>query len=632
MLSEEGLILVVVLVACALVVLGVLELAWPTRPRHPVRPTEAARDPWRRARSRAVPPQGPVSSRAETAVAERALANTSLLFPDASEFSKWERRDTPLVVSGADPALPAVIPATVPSAVIPAAIVASAPQTVAVAEAVESPVVTGAIDEVPPPDVVAVEIPAAPPRAVVTAETCEPAPPVEAAEPIAPTPAADMLEPTLAPPDLHLVSPPIAEVTDAPHTRPRRARPRPLPRSAWHPAPPGKPAAPDAVSLVPSSADSPAEIATSAAPEMSVVERCFALLRDERLAEVVSVAEEGLKTRQARGISVPSPEAAQEAAGLWGVVGLAKQKLDDFRGARFAFEEAIAVAPGTERATWERHLATLALTAGRRAIDDGETEPSSPARIDSLRAAIDWLERGLVVAPHDVELRDALAGARDTLWPAYEAVVRKLVRSRKVAEARRTLDEVIADPDCPPERRGAFRRLLGSAMGTEAGQATAEAARHMQGGREAEAVAALARAESTIAAIAADALAARRRRELEHRLWRGYMKLGVGRVEAGEHEAAIDPLFHALSFTESGSERQDETRTMLARALGELVDRRIVQIEGLADAGDTGAASAGSDELRSLLRRAEDQGLPDSHLTDASDKVRALFRRLGKPE
>ena len=535
MLSEEGLILVVVLVACALVVLGVLELVWPTRSRHPVRPTDAARDPWRRARSRAAPPPEAVSSRTEATVEGPAMELASV---------------PPLVASDAGPASPAVIPAENLERVASAADKAETP------EATTPPVAAVEIDEGPPPAVGAAEIPARP----------------------------------------------------------------------------GEPAAPAAVSVAPSSADSLAEIATSSAAERSVVERCFALLSAERLAEVVSVAEERLKTHQSRGISVPSPGAAQEAAALWGVVGLAKQKLDDFRDARFAFEEAIAVAPGTERATWERHLATLALTAGRRAIADGAAEPSSPARIDSLRAAIDWLERGLVVAPHDAELGDALAGTRDALWPAYEAVVKKLVRLRKVAEARRILDEIVTDPDCPSERRGAFRRLLGSAMGTEAGQATAEAARHMQGGREEEAVAALARAESTIAAIAVDALAARRRRELEHRLWRGYMTLGVGRVEAGEHEAAIDPLFHALSFSEAGSERQDETRAMLARALGEIVDRRTAEIDRLADAGDTDAASAESDELQSLLRRAADQGLPDSHLTDAFDKTRARFRRLGKAE
>src|SRR5688572_3562066 len=51
MLSEEALLLFVVLGAVALLVLGVLELLAPTRHRHPRRRRAPARDPWRRARS-----------------------------------------------------------------------------------------------------------------------------------------------------------------------------------------------------------------------------------------------------------------------------------------------------------------------------------------------------------------------------------------------------------------------------------------------------------------------------------------------------------------------------------------------------------------------------------------------------
>jgi tetratricopeptide (TPR) repeat protein len=47
MLTEEALILVSAFAGLALLVLGVMEELWPTRPRHPGRPS---RDPWRRAR------------------------------------------------------------------------------------------------------------------------------------------------------------------------------------------------------------------------------------------------------------------------------------------------------------------------------------------------------------------------------------------------------------------------------------------------------------------------------------------------------------------------------------------------------------------------------------------------------
>jgi len=44
-LSEEALVLVTAVGACALLILGILELVWPSRPRHPVRRLEPAPPP-----------------------------------------------------------------------------------------------------------------------------------------------------------------------------------------------------------------------------------------------------------------------------------------------------------------------------------------------------------------------------------------------------------------------------------------------------------------------------------------------------------------------------------------------------------------------------------------------------------
>ena len=364
--------------------------------------------------------------------------------------------------------------------------------------------------------------------------------------------------------------------------------------------------------------------------EVSAVERCFTLFKAKRFAEVVTLGEEALRALRSAAVSVPTPAAAEETARLWGVVGLAKQGLGDLEGARFAFEEAIALGPRTERPTWERSLAALALTAGRQsligAVEGGQARRE---RVDSLRSAIEWLERGLAVTPGDAAMREALGSAREALWPAYEAIVKALVQRQEFVEARRLLDEVMADPDCPPARQSAFRALLGDAMGGEVGQATAEAVRHMQGGREDEAVAALARAESVMAVIAADALPAKRLQELARRLWWGYMKLGANRVEAGAVEAALGPLFNALSLTEVEAERRDETRAALVQALGAVVEAKSAEIGRLIDAGEHGAASVERDKLWSLLRGAVDQGLREDDLSDASAKARALDHRIG---
>jgi len=364
------------------------------------------------------------------------------------------------------------------------------------------------------------------------------------------------------------------------------------------------------------------EMVASAAGDESVVERCVALLADERFAEVVTLGEEELAALKSTVSLAPSAAAAQEMARLWGAVGLAWQGLDDFERARFAFEEAIAVAPQTQRPTWERHLAALALTTGRRMLEAGGT---GPERVESIRSAIEWLGRGLAVAPDDAALNDALVAARDALWRTNEELVRGLVRRKDLAGARRHLDDVIADPECPADRQRAFRALWSGAMGRQAGLATAEALRHVQGGREDKAVAALARADAVMAEIPPDALAPKRRRELLSRLWLGHMKLGAARLEAGAREAALSPLFRALAITDVGKDRLEETRTTLVRALEEIAAERSVDIAALVDAGDPGAAAIQCDKLWSLLRGAVDQGLPQDDLADTFARVSALF-------
>jgi hypothetical protein len=289
MLNEDGLLLILVLGACGFVLLGTLELLWPTRPKHPRRKPVSAREISRRAAARVAPPPPPRESR---------------------------------------------------------------PARVA-----------------PPP---------APPREEARAEVA-PAPP--------PTVSAAAFEPTV-----------------------------------------------------------------TFEPEIPVVERGFALLKEQRLSEVVTLAERELKTRKGE---TPT----QDAARLWGLVGLAKQGLDDVEGARFAFEEAIATASGSERSTWEGHLVALTLAVGRRAIA-GQGTASPADRVASLSSAIEWLERGLAISPNYPALREVGTAAREALWAGHEAVVNDLLQKHDVAQARHALEVVIADPECPPERRLAFCRLL----------------------------------------------------------------------------------------------------------------------------------------------------------------------------
>ena len=343
MLNEDGLLLILILGACTLVVLGTLELLWPTRPRHPRRRPAAVRDVSRR------PPSRVLSPRQVARPAKIALPRL-----------------------GAPPAVP-------------------------------PPATAAPLDAVTPPDAAKLEIEAR----------------IEAPSP-----------------------PPAPSVT---------------PASSEHVSVAPPPAASDAItevsSVVGTAPVEPAE------PDLPVVERGFALLKAERLEEVVTLAEQALRAMKPAGASAPAAGTAQDAARLWGLTGLAKQGLDDFEGARFAFEEAIAVASGHERPTWEGHLVSLTLAVGRRAIAGAGT--ASPAdRVASLTSAVEWLERGLAITPNDPELRDVVTAAHEAFWAAHEAVVNDLLQRHEIGGARRALEDVIADPECPPERRLAFCRLL----------------------------------------------------------------------------------------------------------------------------------------------------------------------------
>ena len=332
MLNEDGLLLLLVFGACVLVVLGTLELLWPTRPRHPRRRSAVARDLSRRPPAPfAPPPRAPRPARMAPPIAR-------------------------------------------------------------------------------PPVARATQAPSPPP------------------EPRAPAELLDAVQRRLAP--LGTPPEPIAVVSP--------------------PAP---------VETVASTGSAITEPILVPEPGASVVDRGFALLKEQRHGEVVTLAEKALRaTKAARG-SAPTAGDAQDKARLWGLVGLAKHGLGDYEGARFALEEAVALASGSERPTWEGHLVALTMAFGRRSIAGAGT--ASPAdRIASLGQAIEWLERGLAISPNDPEPRDVVTAARDALWGAHEAVVNDLLQRRALTEARRMLEDVIADPECPPERRLAFCRLL----------------------------------------------------------------------------------------------------------------------------------------------------------------------------
>ena len=401
------------------------------------------------------------------------------------------------------------------------------------------------------------------------------------------------------------------------------------PASALAPAP-GQPPFPRAAPAAPV-----VEVAVTPAVESSVegpiaiVDRCFELYQQHRYADVVSIAAAAL------GNDAPParrPAGAREAAALWSVLALAQQALGDHAGARAALEAATEASPEAERATYRRQLVTLALGVARDLIasSGAHVAPDSESRVGDLRDALAWLDRGRAAAPGDTDLRDLAVTAEARLWPAYEQVVMALVQRQEFPAARRLLREALAHPRVPAARAETFRELFSGTFSGEIGQLTAQAIRAMQEARETEALGSLERAERLLESVHDEALPPKRREEVDRRLWWGYNKLGLRRVEAGAFEEAIEPLLRALRLAGTAPDRQSETRAALVRAFEGWTETSALAIREVADAGDREAAIVRSDKLWTRLRTALEEGLSERDLAGAFTRVRRLFEEIGR--
>ena len=101
------------------------------------------------------------------------------------------------------------------------------------------------------------------------------------------------------------------------------------------------------------------------------------------------------------------------------------------------------------------------------------------------------------------------------------------------------------------------------------------------------------------------------------------------RVEAGDHEAALDPLVRALKLAGIGPDRQAETRAALVRALEGVADVRALSIRELNDEGDRDGAVLRTQTLRELLRSCMELGLTAADLSVASARTQRLCEELG---
>jgi hypothetical protein len=344
----------------------------------------------------------------------------------------------------------------------------------------------------------------------------------------------------------------------------------------------------------------------------SVVDECFALQQSGRFGEVVELATAALGDPD----DARRPADAHATAALWSVGARARQGLGEDVAAREALEAAVAWAPAADRPTYQRQLAALAEGVARRLLAEADQHPRGESEecLEAIRSATGWLEHGVAAMPGDTALAELRLDAQQTLWRTCERAVMAFLQRQEFRAARRLLRESLDDPRFPSGRVDAFRELLTGTFSGEIGQLTAQAIRSVQDARDADALRALQRAEMLMATLNDEALSAKRREEVDRRLWWAYSKLGERRLEAGEYETALEPLVHALGY-DVGTEQHEETRALLERALEGAVDRE--------------AAIVYCDKLWARLR-GDNETLAGDDLAGVSDRTQRLFETLDR--
>jgi hypothetical protein len=575
MLSEEALIVLATLMASGLLVLGVMELVWPPKPRRAVvrRPRPAPAAP--------LPPM------------PREIADSSSVFRSLREPapSVVEAPPVPAVVEEPPQVVEPPPPPPPPPPSAPAPVVAVAPLEPAPAKAVE-----------PPP------LPA--PRRGSPAARAGRAPrAVEWRAEGVPVIGGDV---ELRPP--RVGSP---EPEPSPQPAPAAAPPELAPVAAREEAvvPPPVPPSPPA----------PAETAPrrEAKPSVLPIDTCLTMYRERRFAEVVSLGSAALEVNARMA---PVSERHDEAAALYDLVGLSKQELGDRDGARAAFAAAVRGAEAAVRPTYVRHLLTLLrgtvdpITAGTAGTDEA-------AQVRELRAWTVALDEAIKAVPGDEALTPAIASVREALSPACERLVARVVSGEGDDRAREIVLEALSDEAMPPAWREGLRDQLTSASSAEIGQLTAQAIRSVQDGKDVEALAALERAERLSGALPSGAVADDRREEFERRLWWGYTKVGLRRVDTKKFEDALEPLFRALKLGGIDEERLSETRSALVRALDGYVDAKWPALQKLGNENPA-RAQAEVEKLWAMLRDSIDRGINQDDLSDALAKVMHLGQTL----
>ena len=355
-------------------------------------------------------------------------------------------------------------------------------------------------------------------------------------------------------------------------------------------------------------------------PQVLPIDTCRTMYEEGRFAEVVSLGSAALEVHA--GLAAVSHR-PHEASALLDLVGLAKHALGDHAGARAALEAAVVGADPATRSSCARHLVAVV----RAFLGQEPAKGADTTYVRELRACLISLDRALSVAPDDADAGAARASVRDALSRACERLASQVGAGGMDHDAQELVLGALADSEMPPALRERLRDELTAASSAEIGQLTAQAIRSVQEGKDGEALEALQRAERLSQALPTDAVTEERREEFERRLWWGYSKVGLRRIETQSYESALEPLFRALRFGSADDERAAETRGAVVRALEGVVETSVSEVARRGGA-DPQVALAEIERLSELLQVAGERGVQPEELADLFAAVRGLHSRV----
>jgi tetratricopeptide (TPR) repeat protein len=417
---------------------------------------------------------------------------------------------------------------------------------------------------------------------------------------------------------------------------PGRPRPEPVPAPAGpqavieaQPAAAGRDAAASAAAVAapePAAADLEPELPPGppGAPEMALLEACVTLYQQAKYRELLAATGPYLRTTE-------DPQQEQRVShaltALWSLAAVAHEAQGRHSDARACFQAALRTAPAGPWEACPPRIAGLAVPIARRLLETAErAAEGAPERIAAPRLARVWLGWRLSAMPEDRGPAALLEHASEMGSEGYWEVAAAMIRRQDFGDARRLIEEGRRSGALEPERADALLSLLSGSLAEEIARLTAPAIRGSA--PENQAVVALETAQAMLGPVEESGLPREQYLAMARRVWRGYAKLGLRRLRAGNLEAALETLFHALGMKQIDGRRQRLVRDALVRALEGLTEQAGETVGRLLRAGRWQGAHEEVQHLALQLGRAREEGVSREELSLASTRVRQLMERL----